>query len=207
VTIVPFGTDLPDETGLDAEEPDPIRLMHSWLPPNDSWPRPLMSLSTVDVDGYPDARNVLLSEVDAGGLYFHTDSDSRKARQLAATARACAVLVWPDAGRQLTVQGDVELAAPAESSSIYATRGRYLRLLAWVNTVELAQLPLAERRRRWAEFAAEHPDPSLGPAPTWLGFRLRATRLAFYRADEHGPSHRTEYRRDGDTWLITKLPG
>ena len=67
-----------------------------------------MTLATIDTDGYPDARTVLLSEVDRDGLYFYTDSRSRKARQLAEADRARAVLVWPDDGRQLSVQGDVE---------------------------------------------------------------------------------------------------
>jgi pyridoxamine 5'-phosphate oxidase len=204
MTIVPFGSD----QNPDVDPPDPVGLMHSWLPANDAHPRPLMTLSTIDPDGYPDARNVLLSEIDAdGALYLHTDSRSRKADQLTVTPRACAVLVWPDDGRQLTVQGDVDLAPAAHSSSVYAVRGPYLRLLAWANTVELAQLPRAERRVRWAQFAAAHPEESLVPPPTWVGFRLRPRRVTFYRTDDQGPSHRIEYLLDGDTWQVSKLPG
>jgi len=194
-----------DQSGEPAA--DPLALMCSWLPPNDDHSRPMMTLSTIDVDGYPDARSVLLSEADRDGLYFHTDSRSRKARQLTATGRACAVLAWPELGRQLVAQGDVTSVPAARSAAVFAVRGPYLRLLAWANTPETALLPAPERRARWAEFAHRHPDATLLPPPTWIGFRLRPRRLTFYRADEAGPSHRTEYRLLGGAWTAALLPG
>jgi pyridoxamine 5'-phosphate oxidase len=199
-----FGADLPDP---DSPEPDPLRLLRRWLPENTSELRPLMQLSTIDADGYPDARSVLLSEVDDEGLYFHTSAQSRKAQQLTALSRACAVLAWPEVGRQLVVQGDVEPAPATEALAVFHSRGRYLQLLAWTNSVQTAQLPITERRARWARFASEHPDGSLEPPPGWIGFRLKPRRLTFWRGDEQGPSNRTEYRRTDDGWTITKLDG
>jgi pyridoxamine 5'-phosphate oxidase len=198
-----------DPAGPDSltPEPDPIRLLRCWLPENTDDLRPLMQLSTIDVDGYPDARSVLVSEVDDDGLYFHTSANSRKARQLAAAPRACAVLAWPEVGRQLVVQGDVEVAPTSESDSVYRSRGRYLQLLAWTNTVQTAQLPLAERRSRWAGFADQHPDGSLQPPESWIGFLIRPRRLTFWRADDLGPSQRTEYRRSDIGWLVELLDG
>ncbi|QKS22227.1 pyridoxamine 5'-phosphate oxidase family protein, partial [Curtobacterium sp. Csp1] len=66
-----------------------------------------MTLSTVGLDGYPDARTVLLSRFDGERLHFHTDARSRKAAELAALARAAVTLVWPEVARQLVVVGDV----------------------------------------------------------------------------------------------------
>jgi pyridoxamine 5'-phosphate oxidase len=199
-----FGSDTPDP---DEIEPDPMRLLRSWLPENKDELRPLMQLSTIDADGYPDSRSVLLSEVDDDGLYFHTSSTSRKARQLAAAPRACVVLAWPEVGRQLIVQGDVEMASTDEALAVFQARSRYLQLLAWTNTAETAQLSRGERRARWERFATEHPEGTLQPPDTWIGLRLKPLRLTFWRGDELGPSNRTEYRRTDAGWSITKLDG
>jgi pyridoxamine 5'-phosphate oxidase len=204
-----FGTDPCDPADPDAVEPDPMRLLRAWLPPNTSDLRPLMQLSTIDADGYPDARSVLLSEVDDGGLYFHTSSHTRKAAQLAALPRACAVLAWPEVGRQLVVQGEVEPVPALSARAAYHARGYYLQLLAWTNSTQMAQRPIAERRARFEEYARAHPEGTLEPPDSWIGFRIIPRRLTFWRGDELGPSNRTEYRRQApdQPWSITKLDG
>ncbi|MDO9397318.1 MAG: pyridoxamine 5'-phosphate oxidase family protein [Herbiconiux sp.] len=196
----PFRTGLPVETAG-----SPAELLASWLPANDDPLRPLMTLSTVSASGYPDARSVLLSEYDAAGLSFHTDSRSRKAADLTANPRVALTLVWP--GRQLVVQGDAAPVGAEERARAYAQRSRYLQLLAWLNTPELATLPLPERRARWAAFAAEHPEGSLTPPPTWVGYRVRPVRLTFWEGDAEAASRRTEFTRRGDDWSAAVLAG
>lgn len=185
---------------------DPIRLLRDWLPADDDPIRPPMTLSTVDTDGYPDARTVLLSGVDDGGVHFHTDARSRKAAQLAADPRACVVIVLGERARQIVLRGTVEPLAPDALERAYRRRTRYLQVLAWVNTDELAaQLPDV-RRRWWEEFEAGHPG-ELEPPTTWAGYRLRPHRVTFWTADEAGPSTRVEYLREADTWLTQALAG
>jgi pyridoxamine 5'-phosphate oxidase len=186
---------------------DPLDLLARWLPPNSEPLRPLMTLSTVDGTGYPDARSVLLSEVDDQGLYFHTDAGSRKVTQLWETPRACLTLVLPESARQLVVQGDVEPAPADELARAYAARSRYLQVLAWTNTSEAASLPPGERRDRWQRFEVEHPAGSLRPPPTWAGFLVRPARITFWQGDSAGPSTRTEYRRTASGWERHVLPG
>ncbi|GLK18087.1 pyridoxine/pyridoxamine 5'-phosphate oxidase [Herbiconiux flava] len=190
--VAPPGTAGPDE------------LLSVWLPSNDDPVRPLMTLSTVSSSGYPDARTVLLSEYDDTGLYFHTDSRSRKVADVTANPRVALTLLWP--GRQLVVQGDASRSSAEEQAWAYEHRSRYLQQLSWLNTASFAALDGAARLSQWAEFGHEH--PSLTPPPTWTGFVVRPVRLTFWEGDPDTASRRTEYRRDADgAWTASLLAG
>ncbi|WP_158866284.1 pyridoxine/pyridoxamine 5'-phosphate oxidase [Leifsonia sp. AG29] len=199
-----FGQDKDD---IDEVDPEPLGLLGRWLPPSASELRPLMTVSTLGLDGFPDARNVLLSAYDGTSLSFHTDSRSRKARELAADPRVALTLVWPDAGRQVVVQGYAVQADAAASEAAFAERSRYLQLLAWANDAPTAALPRQARRERWERFGADHPDGALSAPPTWVGYRVTPIRVTFWRGDTDGPSNRIEYRRRGDGWTVSHLPG
>jgi pyridoxamine 5'-phosphate oxidase len=188
-----------------VSDPTPAELLAAWLPSNDDPVRPPMTLSTVSSSGYPDARTVLLSEYDADGFYFHTDSRSRKVADVTGDPRVALTLVWP--GRQLVVQGDAVRSSADEQSWAFEHRSRYLQLLAWLNTPEFAQLPLETRLDRWAEFSAAHPEGTLSPPDTWDGFVVRPVRLTFWEGSADTASRRTEFRRTDNTWPSTHLPG
>lgn len=184
---------------------DPWQLLAEWLPANDDPARPLMTLATAE-DGIPDARTLLLSEWDEHGFYFHTDSRSRKVRQLAANPAVALMLHFPDRARQLTVQGTAEVAPADEQRRAYRARSPYLQQLAWQNTVEFAGLPLADRLSAWAAFRDDHAD-GFGVAPTWTGYLVRPTRLTFWIGNPDTASRRTEYARVDDGWTVTLLAG
>lgn len=196
-----FGADI---QAPDVPHPDPIALMLMWLP-RDVELLPLAALATIGVDGYPDVRHVLVSDQDADGILFHTDTTSRKARELAEHPRASLAVAWPEIGRQLVVRGEVVALTAAEAAPAYRRRSRYLQLLAWLNTPEAAPLPQAQKQERWARFDAEHPD--LEPPDTWGGFRLRPAELIFWRGDPIGPSTRHFYSRTQEGWECRILPG
>ncbi|MQY25499.1 pyridoxine/pyridoxamine 5'-phosphate oxidase [Nocardia aurantia] len=184
---------------------DPIRLAGLWIPEPGSAPPPLMALATVGADGYPRVRHVLLSEFADGAVYFHTDADSAKVGELRDRPYAAVAVAWPEVGRQLLVRGAVTRATAAEERAVYARRGRYLQLLAWLNTPEQATLPVEARHAAWAEFDAAHAD--LEPPGTWAGFAVRPEEFVFWRGDPDGPSQRTRYRRTGTAWNVEVLPG
>lgn len=184
---------------------DPFDLLADWLPPNDDPARPVMTVATA-ADGIPDARTLLLSEWDREGLYFHTDSRSRKVGQLAANDRVALMLHFPDRLRQLTVQGVAEPAPVAELSRAFAARSPYLKQLAWQNTVEFAGLPLADRLSAWARFRDDHAD-GFGQPPTWTGYLVRPSRLTFWFGNPDTASRRTEYLRTPEGWAVTLLAG
>ncbi|MBD8060014.1 pyridoxamine 5'-phosphate oxidase family protein [Cellulomonas sp. JH27-2] len=180
-------------------------LLLDWLPTNDDPERPVVTLATVDEDGAPDARSVLLSELDRKGVYVHTDASSRKVAQLAANPAVAVVARWPERQRQLVVRGVAEPAPASETDRAYARRSLYLRRLAWLNTTSVAAMPADERRAAWATFVATH--QVLKPPPTWVGFLVRPTSLTFWTGDDASVSHRREHRFDGTDWTITELPG
>ena len=184
---------------------DLVRLLRDWLPANDDPDRPRMTLSTVTAEGTADARTLLLTEFDRDGFYFHTDSRSRKVAQLAANPAVALTLVW-DFERQLVIQGFVEVAPASEITAAYQSRSEYLKQLAWVNTVEFAQLGRDERHRQWAALAASKPPDQAQP-PTWTGYRVRPRRLTFWHGDPAATSLRVEYTATANGWRISRLPG
>ena len=198
---------------LRALPADPFELLPEWLPANTDPARPLMTVATVDADGAPDARSLLLSEWDADGFSFHTDSRSRKALQLAsspAVALCIPLLGIPEPGvsHQLTVQGVASPASAENLARVYAARRPYLQQLAWQNTPEFASLAQDDRIAAWAEYQATHAEGFVPPA-TWVGFVVRPTRMTFWFGSELTASRRVEYRRDGvdGAWEASILAG
>ncbi len=187
---------------------DPLVLAAAWLPSAENGPGPTMTLSTVGLDGYPDARTVLLSRFDGERLHFHTDARSRKAAELAALPRAAVTLVWPEAARQLVVVGDVAPVTDAEARAAYTARTRYLQVLAWVNDREAAERDPEHRRRVWADFTASRGGAALDPPSTWAGYALTPRRMVFWRGAIDAASHRTAYERGPDgSWSQESWPG
>lgn len=199
-----FGADVADP---DFPVDDPMALLGLWLPENEDELRPLMTLSTLGLDGYPDSRHLLLSAFDGEALYFHTSTKSRKVAEIDADPRVGLALVWVEIGRQLTVAGDAVLLTGEEAAIAYRARSRYLQLLAWVSSDEVAALPRDERLARWNDFAAAHPEEPLEAPETWTGYKVIPRRLTFWRGDAEGPSTRVEYTRTGDGWTVERIAG
>ena len=176
-------------------------LLDEWLPANDVLERPQMILSTAR-EGAPDARTVLLTEFDDEGLYFHTDSRSRKVADLAANPAVALTFLWPGFTRQLVVQGAASVAPAAEQRDAFERRSPYLKQLAWQNSPEFAQKPLDERVAEWASF-----DVPAEPPTTWIGFVVRPTRLTFWQSNPDAASRRDEYRLVDGAWALALLPG
>lgn len=185
--------------------PDPWPVLLDWLPADDEPERPLMTLATVDADGWPNARTVLLSSVDERGPAFHADARSAKIAEADATGRAALTVHLPAQARQVVVQGTVEPQTRAEEQSAYARRSRYLQVLAWLNTPELAARPEAERVAAWARFEAEH--PTLEAPPTWTGRRVRPERIVLWTGRPDACSRRVAYLRDGEGWRVEVRAG
>lgn len=184
---------------------DPWELLRDWLPANDDPVRPPMTVATLD-HGIPDARTLLLSEYDAHGLYFHTDSRSRKVEQLRADPSVALMLHLPEAKRQLTVQGIAELAPDDELARAYRARSPYLQQLAWQNTVEFAGLGDDDRESAWASFRAAHGD-GFGQPPTWIGYLVRPSRLTFWTGSDTTASRRVEYQASPGGWAVSFRAG
>lgn len=184
---------------------DPFALLGDWLPSNDDPERPPCTLATVDEEGVPDARTVLLSALHGDRVTIHTEAASRKVRQLRAHPVGAIVVRWPELARQIVLRGTVVDSGEEEEAEAFARRSRYLQLLATLNTPEMALRSRAEREKAFAEFDAAHLRP---PQPAgWMGFALVPSEITFWEGAGTGPSRRAQYQRVADAWQLAYLPG
>ena len=190
---------------VDLTPADPLRLATAWAA-DAAYRAPLESvLATVGPDGYPEARTVLVSRLDADGFHVNTQSTSAKAAALAVTPKAALVVRFAEWGRQLTVQADVTPQTPDQAATVYRERSPYLQTLAWLNDPTFAALPLETRERQWAGFDAA--AAATTPPEGWTGFVLRPWRYVFWATSTTTASRRLEYARTPDGWRRTLLPG
>ncbi|MEV6806203.1 pyridoxal 5'-phosphate synthase [Streptomyces sp. NPDC017248] len=187
----------------DTAPPTPLTLFTSWFAEavEAGQPEPhTMSLATVDEEGEPDVRIVMLHGADADGWSFATHATSRKGRALAARPSAALAFYWPVLGRQVRMRGPVT-AAPAEESQadLHArSTGALAAALTGRQSEELASPEeLREASEAAWERARENPDE---PAPTWTLYRLRPQTVEFFQGDPQRRHLRLEYRSTGFGW-------
>ena len=187
--------------------PDPIALFQSlFADASRACPEPdAMVLSTVDDDGQPSGRFVLLKAVDERGFVFYTNLGSRKARALAANRRAALCFYWAPLGKQVRVEGMVEAVTDGEADAYFATRPRDSQLGAWaseqsarLDSREALDARLLTLREKYE--GAEVPRP-----PFWSGFRVVPRSIEFWTRDPARLHLRELFERVGDTWSRTLL--
>ncbi|MGB3408211.1 MAG: pyridoxamine 5'-phosphate oxidase [Jannaschia sp.] len=161
---------------------DPFALTRAWLADaTASEPQDpnAIALATVDSEGLPNVRMVLLKEVEADAFVFYTNFEGKKGRELAETPKAAFVMHWKSLRRQVRVRGAVEVVEDAQADAYYASRSLQSRLGAWASR---QSRPLASRTALVAEVAkvtAVHgPDPKR--PPFWGGFRIRPVEIEFW---------------------------
>lgn len=171
-----------DETLFERDEP--IALFLEWLEsaraaePNDP---NAMALATVDADGYPDVRMVLLKDVDARGFTFFSNQESAKGGQLWANPSAALLFHWKSLRRQVRVRGPVEPVSAAEADAYFASRARESRIGAWVSD---QSRPLADRatlEARVAEQTARFDGQEVPRPDRWTGWRVKPVQIEFWR--------------------------
>src|SRR5215218_7010303 len=139
-----------------------------------------MVLSTVDVDGQPSGRFVLLKAVDERGFVFYTNLHSRKARALAANPRASLCFYWAALGKQVRIEGVVEPVSEAEADAYFATRPRDSQIGAWASQ---QSRPLESRfalEKAVARYAAKHAVGEVPRPPYWTGYRIAPVAMEFW---------------------------
>ena len=163
-----------------------------------------MVLSTVDADGRPSGRYVLLKEVDERGFVFYTNLGSRKAHALAANPYAALTFYWPP-DKQVRVEGDVERVSAADADAYFATRPRDSQIGAWASkqSAALASPALLDERIREARDrfdGAPVPRP-----PFWSGFRVVARSIEFWTRDPDRLHERMLFERRDGVWSRSLL--
>ena len=164
-----------------------------------------MVLSTVDPDGRPSGRYVLLKKVDAHGFVFFTNLGSRKARALDANRLGALTFYWPPE-TQVRIEGTFEPVTPAEADAYFATRPREFQIGAWASSQSdplESRLALDARvREAAAKFAA---GAAVTRPPFWSGYRLVPDRIEFWTRDPHRLHDRVLYERRDGQWARSFL--
>ncbi len=196
---------------MDFDNPpaDPVAQVAAWL--DEAARTPVinphaMTLATVDPDGNPAARTVLLKGFDERGAVFYTNRNSRKGRALAAHARAALLLHWDSLLRQVTIEGGVTEVDDAESDAYFATRPRGAQLGAWVSR---QSEPVESRAVLEADIEAMTRRFQGGPVPRpphWSGYRVALEWIELWQGRTDRLHDRLVYTRDENgAWTTQRL--
>ncbi|MGR9244863.1 MULTISPECIES: pyridoxamine 5'-phosphate oxidase [Rhizobium] len=181
-----------------TESGEPFKLFAEWLKeaevsePNDP---NAVALATVDEDGLPNVRMVLLKGFDDDGFVFYTNFESQKGREILGQKKAAMCFHWKSLRRQVRLRGPVEIVTDAEADDYFKTRARGSRIGAWASK---QSRPLESRfalEKAVAEYTARYAIGEIPRPAHWSGFRIRPTSIEFWKDQKFRLHDRVEFRR------------
>jgi pyridoxamine 5'-phosphate oxidase len=193
-----------------TEASEPFALFESWFEeaktsePNDP---NAMALATVDADGLPNCRMVLLNGRGPDGFVFYTNTQSQKGEELLGQSKAAALFHWKSLRRQIRIRGPVSLVSDAEADAYFQSRPRDSRIGAWASQ---QSRPLESRfalEKAVAAHALKFGVGEIPRPPHWTGFRIAPIYMEFWRDGAFRLHDRIVFRRasPGEAWTKTRL--
>jgi len=164
-----------------------------------------MALATVDPNGLPDVRMVLLKGFDARGFVFYTNYESAKGQELLATPKAALLFHWKSLRRQVRIRGPVDQVTAQEADAYFASRPRDSRIGAWASD---QSRPLEGRfvlEKRVAQYALKFGLGEVPRPPHWSGFRIQPTEIEFWKDGPFRLHDRLKFIQTGKGWRTERL--
>jgi pyridoxamine 5'-phosphate oxidase len=196
---------------MDFDHPptNPLDAFQSWFDEASKLdvPNPnAMTLATVDPDGRPSARIVLLKGIDERGAVFYTNKNARKGRALAANPRAALVFFWDELGKQVRIEGVVSEVTDEESDAYFVSRPRMSQIGAWASRQSEPAANRAELDAAVEEVEKRFANQDVPRPPYWGGYRVTLETIEFWQGHPFRLHDRVVYMRNADgNWQCQRL--